>query len=44
MDFEDKVRNELEKYLFLAEKHSIEINGKNFVDLIQIIGGSYFYE
>jgi len=41
-DVDNHIRKELEKYLNLALKYHIEINGKNFVDLIEIIGGAYF--
>ena len=42
MGHEEYVRNELKEYLKLAKDFDIEINGKNFVDLINIIGGNYF--
>lgn len=44
MDNEEHIRSEVEKYILLAKKHGIELNGKNFVDLIHILGGVYFVE
>jgi len=44
MNTDDLIREEMTKYLDLAAKYNIEINGKNFVELIEILGRGYYLE